>query len=120
VSQTLDGMSVTELEALKARVEATLKEQRKKEDKKKWWLGMPKGEIKLVDGVWCGWGVSLSGEDVLFALRDSEVLYSYKYGVDGKEPSVGFRSQFFEVEDKITSSTCTRVVAQLALKALGQ
>ena len=115
MSQTLDGMSVTELEALKARVEATLKEQREKEANAGW--DIEPGHVKIVDGEWRGVGMGRCGNLVRFEVRGGKVLYCWPHI---HTAMWSFQSDFIEVEDSINSGSCHRVIALLALKALGQ
>jgi len=117
VSQTLDGMSVTELEALKARVEAALTEQREKEENAGW--DIEAGTVRSVDGEWRGVGIGEFGGQVRFALRDRKVVYAWPTFLCDM---VDFESRYFgtDFKDAINTHSCCRVVAQLALKALGQ
>jgi hypothetical protein len=115
VSQTLDGMSVTELEALKARVEATLKEQREKAENPGW--DIEPGHVKQVNGWWRGVALDRLGRKVPFRVLYGEVQYTYH----GEQGFVGYESRWLDGDTGLLDTpTACRVVAQLALKALGQ
>jgi hypothetical protein len=111
-------MSVTELEALQRRVEATLKEQREKAENAGW--DIEPGHIKQVNGEWRGVGIGRCGKEVRFALRGGKVVYSWPRLFCNEFCDLLGRYFSLDSDDDIASDTCTRVVAQLALKALGQ